>query len=114
MQVNIKDILSQGFLKPLECLASLTHGYAGSDIRDVVHHGTPQDDANSKITLDTLLTGLSKVWPRKGFSIPELPWTLSVPHLGHSTFIVKMVGIVSALMKCLRHFSVGQQLMSVA
>lgn len=61
VQVPIQEILANPFLPPLERLARLTPGYAGSDIRDVVHHGTPQDDNMDRITYESLLLGLSKV-----------------------------------------------------
>lgn len=61
LQVPVQDILSSPCMPPLERLARLTHGYAGSDIRDVVHHGTPQDEEMDKITYESLLQGLTKV-----------------------------------------------------
>lgn len=61
LQVAVEDILSQHFVHPLERLAMLTVGYAGSDIRDVVHHGLPQDDLAPMVTFDSLLGGLAKV-----------------------------------------------------
>lgn len=61
MQVPVQEILAHPFLSPLERLARLTPGYAGSDIRDVVHHGTPQDEHMERITYESLLLGLSKV-----------------------------------------------------
>ena len=68
LQVAVEDILSQHFVHPLERLAMLTAGYAGSDIRDVVHHGLPQDDLAPMVTFDSLLGGLAKVCGLPGMS----------------------------------------------
>eukprot|EP00892_Ulva_mutabilis_P011924 jgi/Ulvmu1/9103/UM005_0198.1 len=59
--VPIQELLCRPFTPPLELLARLTEGYAGSDIRDVVHHGTPQDDDDGQVTYESLLEGLAKV-----------------------------------------------------
>lgn len=64
MQVKhkIADVIHDSKMHPLEKLAELTEGYSGSDLKDVVHHGSPEIWGTlAKVTEATLLSGLTKV-----------------------------------------------------
>lgn len=80
---SIADVLKDPAMHPLEKLAALTVGYAGSDLKDVVSHGMPEIYGTGKVTVETLLSGLTKVgtlhavqcqWARQRMS-----WTWLLP-----------------------------------